>query len=487
MKNIKKLFIIGVTIAISVVMFTFMSSAKTMSFQRINKIYYTQDIGISGKLVGNSPTIKEGKEEWYCASFKALKGVKWKISNNKLAKIVEIDKSGSVNVKALRPGTVKLTATYKKKKYTYKIKVVEGKKPALNKKSAKITVGDSTNLTINYTNKKIKWSASNKNVTLKKVDKWTVKVVGKKQGTTTITGKIGKKKYKVKVTVEKPQLNKSPMNLTVGFDDKLSLNFTNYTGKIEWTSSNKDITLKKSGKYAVEVLANKPCTATVTAKFGKTTLKTTIVAKELYIPKTMTAPVREFTEVDVKNIPKYEDINWTISNSNIKFNEGGYVGAVRAQIQGRKLGTSVITVTIGKKSYKIQVTVGYQSLQQGIYDNKTGALYSTIYCVNDSNAIDFKKVPYALGPYSSGKRTEMWKITPKKTGKFIIHYGGQDDVLYVNPDGTCFWKWDLDEIYDKNIVKLYLSLYGKEWKICLCKELAEEYGYKIDKNGYLIE
>ena len=69
----------------------------------------------------------------------------------------------------------------------------------LNKKSITITKGKTYTLKVKGTKKKAKWSSSKKSVaTVSKKGK----VTGKKRGSATITAKIGKKKYKCKVTVK---------------------------------------------------------------------------------------------------------------------------------------------------------------------------------------------------------------------------------------------------------------------------------------------
>ena len=72
-------------------------------------------------------------------------------------------------------------------------------KVKLNKTVATITVGKKLTLKVKRTKKKVKWASSKKaiaSVTKKGV------VTGKKVGKATITAKVGKKKYKCKVTVK---------------------------------------------------------------------------------------------------------------------------------------------------------------------------------------------------------------------------------------------------------------------------------------------
>lgn len=84
-------------------------------------------------------------------------------------------------------------------------------KVRLNKTKATLTVGKTLILKMKGTKKKAKWSSSKKRVA-------TVsskgKVKAKKAGKTTITARIGKKKYRCKITVKKKAGNKSTQNNT---------------------------------------------------------------------------------------------------------------------------------------------------------------------------------------------------------------------------------------------------------------------------------
>lgn len=84
------------------------------------------------------------------------------------------------------------------------INVNAAKKVKLNKTKATIYVGKTVTLKLKNNRKKIKWSSSNKKVAI--VTK-KGKVKAKKAGKATITAKVGKKKYKCKITVKKKNNN----------------------------------------------------------------------------------------------------------------------------------------------------------------------------------------------------------------------------------------------------------------------------------------
>ena len=86
------------------------------------------------------------------------------------------------------------------------INVSAAKKVKLNKTKVTIYVGKTVTLKLRSNKRKVKWSSSNKKVaTVSKKGK----VKGKKAGKATITAKVGKKKYKCKITVKKKNVKQS--------------------------------------------------------------------------------------------------------------------------------------------------------------------------------------------------------------------------------------------------------------------------------------
>ncbi len=73
-------------------------------------------------------------------------------------------------------------------------------KVKLNRKKVTLHVGEKVKLKVKGTKKKVKWKSSKKKVAT--VTKKGI-VKAKKKGTTIITAKVGKKKYKCKITVKK--------------------------------------------------------------------------------------------------------------------------------------------------------------------------------------------------------------------------------------------------------------------------------------------
>lgn len=138
-------------------------------------------------------------------------------------------------------------------------------KVTINKKSAVVIKNKTLQLKINGTNKKIKWSTSNKNVA--KVSA-KGKVTAKKAGAVTVTAKIGSKKYNCKVIVP----NKT---MTLCKNAKNTLKVAEFKGVDNWTSSNKKlVSVSKKGKINIK----KSGKVILTAKSGNRTYRIYLTA-----------------------------------------------------------------------------------------------------------------------------------------------------------------------------------------------------------------
>ena len=144
-------------------------------------------------------------------------------------------------------------------------------KVKINKTNATVYVGKTTTLKVKGTNKKVTWSSSNKKVA-------TVsskgKVTAKKKGTATITAKVSGKKYKCKVAVKNPYLNKKTVSLEKGKTTTLKL--TGATAKKYKSSNTKVATVNSKGK----ITAKGAGTATITCTdSNKKTYKCRVTVK----------------------------------------------------------------------------------------------------------------------------------------------------------------------------------------------------------------
>ncbi len=164
-------------------------------------------------------------------------------------------------------------------------------KVALSSRKTSVAVGGSKTISLKNAKGKVKWSVAKKSVASIKANGASVKVKGKKAGTTTITAKVGKKSYKCKLTVKNaPKISKSSISLTKG--NSYDLIVTGTSSSPKWSTSNKKVaTIKKVSARKYRVTAKSSGTATIKAKVNGKTLKC-----KVSVPKsssaTQAAPIK---------------------------------------------------------------------------------------------------------------------------------------------------------------------------------------------------
>ena len=164
-------------------------------------------------------------------------------------------------------------------------------KVALSSRKTSVAVGGSKTISLKNASGKVKWSVAKKSVASIKANGASVKVKGKKAGTTTITAKVGKKSYKCKLTVKNaPKISKSSISLAKG--NSYDLTVTGTASSPKWSTSNKKVaTIKKVSARKYRVTAKSSGTATIKAKVNGKTLKC-----KVSVPKsssaTQAAPVK---------------------------------------------------------------------------------------------------------------------------------------------------------------------------------------------------
>lgn len=181
--------------------------------------------------------------------------------------VATVDKYGKVT--AVRPGTAYITAKSKTAISRCKITV---KQPALNKHSASLYLGSHMTLKVTGGTGAITWTSSNKSIATVNSKGY---VTTKKAGTVYIKAKRNGYTAQCKLTVKKPSVNATSKSIYTGFYTTLKVN--GGTGKITWSSSNKNIaTVNSSGR----VVGKKAGTAYIYAKRNGYTTKCKVSVKE---------------------------------------------------------------------------------------------------------------------------------------------------------------------------------------------------------------
>ena len=153
------------------------------------------------------------KKTTFVGTFKMFKGqegvlrytanpdskVKWSIKNSKIGKLKTMDNKAYITAK--KNGSTYVYATYKGKKYSYKMNVVKTKKVYLSTTAFNIYKNKKHTLKIFNAKGKITWSVKNKKIVSIKGKKNRCKITAKKVGSTIVTAKAKGKKYKCKVSV----------------------------------------------------------------------------------------------------------------------------------------------------------------------------------------------------------------------------------------------------------------------------------------------
>ena len=223
-----------------------------------------------------APKISNAKVSMTVGTKKQLKilntvnRITWASTNKSVA---TVDKKGLVTAK--KAGTAKIVGKLHGKKYISVITVKKNatKPVALNKKTAKLLMGDFLQLKLSNANSNaIIWKTSDKAV----ASVSNGKVVPKKAGKVTITAVYRKKLYKCTVTIPKPVI--TPEETSVVFlGDSLMLKMTNVKGTVTWKSSDTSVaTVNSVGKIAGKGAGK----ATISAKIGSYTVKKTIEVVE---------------------------------------------------------------------------------------------------------------------------------------------------------------------------------------------------------------
>ena len=280
---------------------------------------------------------------------KKLGGVKWATSNKKVATV----SGGKVTGK--KKGSAKITATYKKKKYTCTVSVAVATLAISNTK-ATITVGKNQTVYVTKNGKKVSsgvvWKSNKESVAT--VNKG--KIVAKAKGKAVISAAYMGKTFKCTVTVKTATiaLSKSSLSLTVGDSETISLTSdgTKISSGVTWSVPNPWVAEVSNGTITAKNVGD----VVVSAKYNGVTYPCSVSVK---------SPVLTFSNSEVslvigdsetvelyKNDKKVSgaDATWKVVNPVIASVENGFV-------KGLSEGSTDVNVTYLGKTEKFMVEV----------------------------------------------------------------------------------------------------------------------------------
>lgn len=292
---------------------------------------------------------------------------------------------------------------------------VYAKKPKVQISDKKVYIGEYEDykvLKLKGTKKKPKWSSNKKSVvTVNKKGR----INTKKKGTAVITAKLGKKKYKCNVIVERPYLSPDKTSILVGESKQLYLYGTKRKAT-SWGVSFKEVASISSKGVVKGVSAE---STNVWAKIGKEYYFGEVQVRDLKLNTTQLKVGVGYRLSSLLNIHDgYEDIDsnqvtWESSNPNIAIvnPDGRVIGCNKGE-------TTIIATYKNKKMY-CKVTVNY-----------------------DYNYADLKNFIKSHGIKKNG---EYWYYDSENVGNNIYHYmtlmcDDNSDIIYVNMD-VAFATW----------------------------------------------
>lgn len=246
-------------------------------------------------------------------------------------------------------------------------------KVKLSKSSVTIEQKQKATITLNNVKSKVNWTSSNKKV-VKVVkssgkNKNTVSIKAVAAGNTTVTAKVGSKKYNCKVSVKAPiksiSLNKSSIKISNGDTYTLKVNYkpsnVNKNKKIKWSSSNQKVATVTNGKVKAKNSGTTVITAKVDNKIAKCNVKVSTPLKMIKLSKTSaTIAVGDSLKLTTTLAPTNADnktIMWSSSNKQVLSVNNGTVKALKA-------GTATITAYQGNIKATCKITVQSLAIEE---------------------------------------------------------------------------------------------------------------------------
>lgn len=255
-------------------------------------------------------------------------------------------------------------------------------KVQLNKTSISIYVGNTYSLKFSNTKDVIKWSTSNKAIATVNA---SGKVKGIKQGTATITAKIGKSTYKCKVNVNNCTISKTSITVVAG--DMKEVSIKGSSGKITWKSLNKKVATINSKGIITGV---KEGTADITGTYKAVKYTCTVIVEKRKLDvKEANINTYYNTKILIKVMDKEVDekLSFKVDDAKVISCElGEWVGEEQfLNINVKKKGIATITITSNHSSQKLIITVNTNNSIS--YENDKSYIATQIYNLSSPSTV----------------------------------------------------------------------------------------------------
>ena len=356
------------------------------------------------------------------------KTVTWESSDDT---VVSIDNNGTI--KALKAGTVTITAKVGSKTANTKVTVVIPLEAiSLNETDKSLLKNETVNLQVTYNpedttdDKTVEWSSTDESVA--KVENG--KVTALKAGTSYIKAKVGEKEVSCKISVIVPltgiKLNKATSELLKGQSDTLVATLTpedtTFVGIPTWKSSDESVAKIENGKVTALKAGTTTITATIVDGEDEYSATCDITVSEIPL-NTITIDKADFelsiadTEklnviFEPENTTDDKNIEWSSSDSNIVSVDSE--GNVTAKLEG----TAVIKAKVGDKEAQVTITAKVVPIT-------ALSLEGTKTTVNVGDTIEIKTT---VNPTNATYPND------------IKYTSSNSDIIYVNEDRTIIAK-----------------------------------------------
>lgn len=235
----------------------------------------------------------------------------------------------------------------------------------------KLTIykGEKVKLELSGVSGKVKWSTSKKSVATIKTKGTAVTITGKSKGSATISAKVGKKTYKLKVTVKNPPAPKlSATKGTISVKGSASFTITNKViGKSSATSSNKKVaTVKKISNTQYTVTGLKAGKAVITVKANGKKVKYTVTVTKKAVKPVYKLSLEKTSITVVAGKEATIGVTASATNGTAKLELDAETGDIidakitkdgKIWVKGLKKGYTPIIVNYGDKTVTLKVTI----------------------------------------------------------------------------------------------------------------------------------
>ncbi len=276
----------------------------------------------------------------------------------------------------------------------------------LSSKTITMVKGQSKTIKITGSTKRPSWSSSNKKIAkISRKGKYSAKITAKKKGTTYIYAKVNKKKYKCKVKVEAPSINKKNIILDEGKTFQLKIKKTKQ--KISYISANPAIATVNTNGLVTGICA------------GNTTITATLACgMEYTCTVTVQATANGEPSAETASVDAGEYSIGVKHTGDGTYYSGGYVGGC---CNLDAIASNYYVAAINKIDYRAGNLAG-------AYLKVTGPNGSINVLITDTLAdgegkkgdIDLNQDAFAqIEPLVTGRMTVTWEIIPLPTDQPI--------------------------------------------------------------------